>query len=617
MHPTPVREPEPLPAAHRSDWRHWLHSAESGFVAGSLAAMMLLPLLEAALRRLTGGGIPAAAAVVQHFCLLLGMAGGAVAARNGRLLSLSSLAGRLQGGRQAAAKIFSAAVAAAVTGVLAAAAADFMREERLAGSILAYGLPRWVVEAAMPAGYALIALRLVWSAAPAWRGRVCAAGLAAALVAAGVWPPVPFAQLVWPALLLLGAATVLGAPIFVTLGGAAIILFHGEGQPLAVLSIDHYGLVVNATLPTIPLFTLAGYLLAEGGAARRFVAVFQALFGWFRGGPAVATALICALFTTFTGGSGVTILALGGLLLPVLVAAKFSERDALGLVTGAGSLGILLPPCLPVILYAIIAKVDIKEMFLAGLVPGLLLIVLTAAWGAWAGRRASAVTTRFDPAAALAAIWAAKWELALPLVALGALFGGWATPVEAAALTAFYALVVETAIHRDLHLLRDCPRVLGETGLLVGGIFLILGVALGLTDWLLGAQVPDQLADWALLHVQSPWLFLLGLNVVLVAVGGLVEIYAAIIVVAPLLVPIGARLGLDPLHLGIIFLANMELGFLAPPVGLNLLLASYRLNKPVAEVARATLPLLLVMFLGVLLITYFPALTTALPRWFR
>jgi tripartite ATP-independent transporter DctM subunit len=352
--------------------------------------------------------------------------------------------------------------------------------------------------------------------------------------------------------------------------------------------------------------------MAEGGASRRLVRVFQAVVGSLRGGPAIATALLCAFFTSLTGGSGVTILALGGLLMPVLVAAKYSERDALGLVTGAGSLGILLPPCLPVILYAIIAKVGIKEMFIGGLLPGLLLIAMTAAWGMWAGRKSVSPNAKFNLAEARAAIWEAKWELLLPVVSLGTLFSGWATPVEAAAVTALYAFFVEVIVHRDLKIVRDCPRVLTEAGMLIGGILLILGVALGLTNYLIDAQVPDALAAWAAVHVQSRWMFLLGLNLVLLLVGGLIEIYAAIVVVVPLIVPIGVSLGLNPVHLGIIFLANMELGFLMPPVGLNLLLASSRLKKPMGETIRAVLPLLVVMLIGVLLITYVPALTTAL-----
>ena len=431
-------------------------------------------------------------------------------------------------------------------------------------------------------------------------------------MAAGAWLPVPAAALTWPALTLLLAATLLGAPLFTLLGGVGLILFHRDDMPIASMAVEHYRLTVNPALPAIPLFTLAGYFMAEGGASRRLVHLFEALFGWFRGGPAIAVTLICAFFTAFTGGSGVTILALGGLLMPVLAAAHYSERDALGLITGAGSLGILLPPCLPVILYAIIAKTDIREMFLGGLLPVLLLIAMTAVWGVWAGRKADTARRKFDAAEAGRALWKAKWELLLPVVSLVALFSGLATPVEAAAVTAAYAFILEVVIHRDLHLIRDCPRVMAEAGALVGGILLILGVALGLTNYLINAQVPDQLAEWAELHIHSRWLFLLGLNVVLTFVGGLVEIYAAIVVVAPLLVPIGARLGIHPVHLGIIFLANMQLGFLAPPVGLNLLLASSRLKRPMGEVIRAVLPLLIVLFLGVLLITYVPALTTAL-----
>ena len=393
------------------------------------------------------------------------------------------------------------------------------------------------------------------------------------------------------------------------------MLFWGADLPIAAMPVEHYRLTVNPALPSIPLFTLAGFFMAEGGASKRLMRVFAALCGWFRGGPAVAVTLICAFFTSFTGASGVTILALGGLLMPVLGAARFSDRNALGLITGAGSLGVLLPPCLPVILYAIIARVDIKAMFLGGLLPGLLLIGLTAAWGVWAGRHATARPKSFSALEARRSIRAAKWELLLPIVSLAAIFGGWATPVEAAALTAAFAFVIEFLIHRDLRA-ADAPRVMSEAGLLVGGVLLILGVALGLTNYLIDAQVPERLASWAAVHVHSRWLFLLGLNLVLIAVGGVVEIYAAIVVVAPLLVPIGMQLGIDPVHLGIIFLANMELGFLAPPVGLNLLLASYRLNRPVGEVTRAVLPVLLVMFLGVLLITYFPPLTTWLPGLF-
>ncbi len=308
--------------------------------------------------------------------------------------------------------------------------------------------------------------------------------------------------------------------------------------------------------------------------------------------------------------------------MPVLLAARYSERNALGLLTGAGSLGMLFPPCLPLILYAIVANhsahanLTIQQMFLGGIGPGVLLVILTAAWGIWQGPKEASARPVFRWAEAKSAVWAAKWELLIPVVAILSL-AMVPTTVEAAAVTATYALFVTTVIHRDLHPTRDLPRVITECGLLVGGVLLILGVALGFTHYLVDAQVPDRMVEWATHSVTSKWLFLLGLNVVLLFVGGLIEIYAAIIVVVPLLVPLGVAFGLDPVHLGIIFLANMELGFLAPPVGLNLLLASYRFNKPIAEVTRATLPMLLVLIFGVLLITYFPPLTTVLPHLFK
>lgn len=590
----------------------WWHTGENLLMAAALAVMVALPLAEVVLRTGWHGGLTSSSIIVQHLTLLVGMLGGALAAREGRLLALSTATGLLSAGWKRRTHWFSQSFSAAITVLLCVASIQFVQAEREAGSELLSGMPLWVIEAVLPVGFGVVALRLVYQAAAGWNGRGGAVLLVAAVVALGVWPPWPPADLVWPVLAVLLAATLLGAPVFVTLGGAGLVLFWGGDQPIASIPVEHYRLVTNPALPSLPLFTLAGYFMAEGGASRRLVRFFQALTGWMRGGPAIATVLLCAFFTALTGGSGVTILALAGLLMPVLLSARYTERDALGLLTGASSLGILLPPCLPVILYAIIAHVGIREMFLGALLPGILRIAMAAGWGVWAGRHNRDQRPAFNLKEAGAATWAAKWELLLPIVALGALFSGRATPVEAAALTAAYALVVEVFVHRELSLTRDCPRVMTEAGLLVGSILLILGVALGLTNWLINAQIPDSLAAWAALHVQSRWLFLLGLNLVLLVVGGFIEIYAAIVVVVPLLVPIGLQLGLHPVHLGVIFLANMELGFIMPPVGLNLLLASSRLQKPMSETIRATLPLFLVMLIGVLLITYWPALTTAL-----
>ena len=590
---------------------------ENHFLAAALAVMTLLPLLESFLRKAFHTGVPGSSAIVQHLTLLVAMAGGAMATRDGRLLAMSALPTVLKGRWKDAAGIFSGVVAAVTCALLAIAGWLFVLTTKEGNDVFIGEMKLWPVQLIMPLGFALITWRLLGRSAAGWRGKLLAYAVTAGLVLLAWKTPVAAEKLVWPLLGVLLAATVLGAPVFVTIGAATMILYWGDDVTILSVSISQYKLVTDAMLPTIPLFTLAGYFLAESGASKRLLAVFQALVGQFRGGPAIVTCLVCAFFTTFTGASGVTILALGGLLMPVLVAAKYSERDALGLVTSAGSLGLLFPPCLPLILYAIVAKdsVTIKQMFLGGLLPGLLLVALTAALGIWQAPRDKSQRQPFVASEAWRAIWAAKWELALPLVALIGLFGGFATPVETAALTALYAFFTQVFIHRDLKLTKDVPRVMAECGLLIGGVFLILSVALGFTSYLVDAQVPGRLADWAAANVQSRFLFLLGLNVVLLFVGGLIEIYAAIFIVVPLLVPIGVRMGIDPVHLGIIFLANMELGFLAPPVGLNLLLSSYRFKKPVGEVMRAVLPMLAVLFIGVLLITYFEPLTTLLPRW--
>lgn len=590
----------------------------------ALGAMTLLPVLEIALRAFFKTGIPASATLVQHLVLAVGMLGGAIAARENRLLSLSAVSHWLTGGWLTASRVLGHGFGAAISGVLAVASWEFVASQKSLGKILAYGVPVWVVQLLLVIGFAVIAVRLLWHASDRWKWRVATLLLAAALVACAMFLPVPPEKLRWPAMLILLVSVVLGAPIFTVLGGAALILLWSAGEPVSPVPLKHYQLTVNPTLASIPLFTLAGYFLAESGAAKRLVRLFQALFGGVRGGPAIVTTLVCAFFTSFTGASGATILALGGVLMPILLAAGYSERASIGLLTGAGSLGMLFPPCLPPILYAIIASsggetsVSIHEMFQGGFLPGLLLVGMTAWWGVYAGPRIpKAERQKFNAKEAWAAAWEAKWELLVPVVALTALFSGFATPVEAAAVTAFYTFVVDVFIQRDLRLFRDVPRVMTECGLLVGGVLLILGVALGFTHYLIDAQIPDQAVAWATQTIKSKWLFLLVLNVVLLVVGGLVEIYAAIVVVVPLLVPLGAAFGIDPIHLGIIFLANMELGFLAPPVGLNLLLASYRFKKPIGEVTRASLPMLAVMVVGVLLITYVPLLTTWLPAQFK
>jgi C4-dicarboxylate transporter DctM subunit len=594
-----------------------LRILENAVVSAALFAMILIPLAESFLRRAFHSGIPASTSIVQHMVLVVGMLGGAIAARDGRLLSLSTFGDTyLRGRLKTVARIFGSSVSAAVSGFLCVAAFQFVQTERSAGKILAYGIPVWVIEYILPVGFALIAIRILLHTSPTWGPRVVAAVCGALLMGTVTYWPANDHHLVPVALAVLFLVSLLGVPAFVTLGGVALILFWGVDQPIASIPISHYALVTNPSLPTLPLFTLAGYFLAEGGAPRRLVRVFYALFGQFRGGPAIVTVLVCAFFTSFTGASGVTILALGGLLLPVLKGARYSDKDALGLLTGSGSLGLLLPPCLPLIVYAIVARVPIEGMFLGGIIPAFILMAATAIWGIRRGSTSETPARGFHWREARAALWEAKWELALPGLAFAALFSGLATPVESAAVTALYAFLVEAVIHRDLKIIRDVPRVMAECGLLIGGVLLILGVSLGFTNYLVDTEVPTRAVEWTTRTIHSPLLFLLLLNVFLLVVGCLMEIYPAIVVEVPLLVPLGAAYGIDPVRLGIIFLANMELGYLTPPVGLNLLMSSYRFKKPVPEVFRAVLPVVAVLAAGVLLITYVPALTTALPRLF-
>src|SRR6516225_949867 len=578
--------------------------------------MVLLPLAEAGLRRTLHVSISASTTIIQHMVLVVGMLGGAIAARERRLLTLSTWGETALHGRvKEIVRVFTSGVAATVCVFLCLAAFQFVRTEFGTGKVLGFGVPFWAVEFILPLGFAAIAARILLGSSEKWGFR--AASAACVVLFAGtvaLWPSeihifVPLAMGV------LLVASVLGVPAFVSLGGAALILFRGADQPIASIPIAHYALVTNPSLPTLPLFTLAGYLLAEGEAPKRLVRVFYALFGQFKGGPAIVTVLVCAFFTSFTGASGVTILALGGLLMPVLAGAGFSDKDALGLLTGAGSLGLLLPPCLPLIVYAIVAKVSIEKMFLGGIVPAFVMMSATALWGIFRGGRFESTKKTLDVKAALAALWDAKWELSMPLFASIALFSGLATPVEAAAATAFYAFLVATVFHGELKFFRDVPRVMAECGLLIGGVLVILGVSLGFTNYLVDAEIPAHAVEWTTHTVHSPFLFLLLLNVFLLVVGCLMEIYPALVVEVPLLVPLGAAFGIDPVRLGIIFLANMELGYLTPPVGLNLLMSSHRFRKPVPEVLRATLPVIAVLSVGVLLITYIPALTAALPHW--
>lgn len=611
-------QPAPGPAT-KPVWLVWLHRFENGLLVLALSLMVLLGVtdLEFWQKLKLPVRIAGADGLIRHLTLIIGMLGGLIAARESRLLSISSFTQFMPDRVTRWTNLFAGVVATAVTAYLAVAAFQLVGFEKEAGNEMALGIPIWLAQAFLPVCFGLIAVRILWRSAPTWPWRLLAFAVTAAVVWLARTPPVDPAQLRLPFLAVLGFATMLGAPLFVTLGGAALILFWSQGDVIASIPLDHYDQVTNPLLATLPLFTLAGYFLAESQASARLVRFFTAWTGFIRGGPAIVTALACAFFTTFTGGSGVTILALGGLLMPVLIAARYDEKTALGLMTGAGSLGILFPPCLPLIIYSIVAKIDMNQMFLGGLIPGLLMLVLAAGWGVFKGPKLVGEEKRFDPRAAWQATWAAKWELLLPVIPLVLIFGGYALPVPAAAVTAFYAFATQTLIHRELKFTSSLPKTMTECGLLVGGVLLILGAAMGFTNFLITEHVPDNAAAWIGTTIESKLLFLLVLNVFLIIVGCLMDIFAAIIVVVPLVAPMAEVFGIPPVQMGIIFLANLQLGYLTPPVGMNLFLASYRFDKPLMYVARASLPMLFVLLIGVLLITYVPAITTWLPGLFQ
>ena len=402
----------------------------------------------------------------------------------------------------------------------------------------------------------------------------------------------------------------LGLPLFTALGAGGLLAAHQSGLDPAVLIIELNRLAASPNLTAIPLFTLAGVILAAGGAPQRLIRLFNTLIGWLPGGVAGVALFACAFFTAFSGASGVTILALGGLLLPMLMSVGYRQRFSLGLLTSSGSIGLLFAPSLPVLLYGIVAGVNIDDLFLAGAVPGLLLLGLILLYCMAVGVRHDVPRQEFSTPALVDAIRAGAWDILLPVGVIWGIFGGFVTVSEAAAGTAAYVLILETVIHRSLSLRRQLVPILREASVLTGSILIILGVAMGLTNLLVDAQVPMQLLDWMRDNIDSQLKFLLLLNLVLLIVGAMMDIFSAIVVLTPLLLPLAQQFGVDPVHLGIILLANLEIGYCTPPVGINLFIASQRFQKPILSLFIATLPFLGIMLVWLAMVTYVPQMST-------
>lgn len=414
-----------------------------------------------------------------------------------------------------------------------------------------------------------------------------------------------------PLILLISILTILGAPLFVVIAGLSLLLFFTGQIDSSAMIIEMYRMATTPILVAIPLFTFAGYLLSESGAPKRLIRLTDAILGWLPGGLSLIALVTCAIFTALTGATGLTIIALGGILYPAMLRGRYPENFSLGLLTTSGTLGLLFPPSLPLIIYAIVAKVQIDQLFLAGILPGILLVILLSAFSVQKAISAKVPRTQFKPHEVLLALKEMIWELPLPLVVLGGIYSGYFAVSEAAAITAIYVLLVEVVIYRDIKW-KELPGVMRKSMILVGGILIILGAALGLTNYLIDEEVPMKMLEFFKAHIRSPLVFLVVMNLFLLLVGCVMGTFSALTVVVPLIAPIAQAYGIHPLHIGIIILTNLEIGASFPPLGINLFISSIRFEKSVLRLYLSCLPFILVILVALAIITYVPWFSLAL-----
>ncbi len=584
--------------------------AASWIATAVFLAMALLPVAQAVARPFHLGVTDGVNSVMKHLTLWVGFLGVLIATITGKNISLSTVHLLPVGKVQAAARLFAHAVTAAVAALFAYGSVMMIRNTWT--NVSAHPAS----EIIMPVAMGLIALRSIWRAPGRWKGSlvtIAACGLG--FLVGWLVPEGHTHAVVIVGSLLLVAAFLLGTPVYAAMAGLTMLLYYGDHTAISSVPDTAYQLVTNATLPAVPLLTVAGYVLAAGGASKRLVALYRALFGWLPGGMGLMALAVCAVFTALTGASGVTILAVGGVVYPSLREEKYPDGFSLGLVTAAGSLGLLFPPSTPVLLYSIKGDVDLKHLFLAGLVPGVLIIAMVAIYTVVVGVKVKAPRHPFSAVEAARALRAAVWDVGLLVVMVVPFAKGWTTIIEAAAIGALYALLVETLVFRTLHPARDLPSVMASAATLIGSVVVLMGVALALSEYLTLQQIPDAMLDWIQATIPpGTWVaqvkFLLALNLLLLVLGSVLEMYSAIILLAPLIVPLGKPYGITSTHLGVVFLANLELGFLLPPMGLNLFLSATRFGRPLPKVYKNALPFLFIMTAGVLVVTYFPSLTT-------
>ena len=589
-----------------------LKRIEDSFAVGIFIVMAILPFLETFTRLIGILSIPASQILVQHLTLWIGFLGAAIATRQNKLLALTQNPIFQNEKKVHIGRYIAKMITFLVLISLAWGSWELLKIEIAYPIDIAPNIPRWIAIVIMPFGFGLMGIRILLKSYSKHYIRLSFILIAIVFFFSDI-PAMIFDHFVGLhfIFLIILVSLFYGAPIFVGLGGFAVVLFWADYTPVSAISAEAYRIVVSPTLPTIPLFTMAGYFLAESKASNRLVLIFQELFGWIPGGTPIIIILLCGFFTALTGGSGVTILALGGLLLPMLLKEGYSNSFSLGLITVSGSIGLLFPPSLPAIIYGVTAGVSVKKVFIAGLLPGLALIILISSYALYEGKVKRINTKTFSLKNALDACKKGIWELILPFIILYGVFGGFSTLVETASITVLYIVFIEVFVYKDIPI-GNISRIVIDCCSLVGGVLLILGVAMGLTSYLIDAQVPMELLSWVKTSIKNKYVFLLLLNFFLLAVGCLMDIFSAIIVIVPLITPLGVYFGVDPVHLAIIFIANLELGFLTPPVGMNLFLAAYRFNAPMPKIYKATLPFFIIKVIAVGLITYVPILTLGL-----
>ena len=582
------------------------------------AVLTFFPALEILTRLIGRPGIPASAILVQHMTLWIGFIGAVLATRQNKLLSLIRKPLFQEDkifhlGRWIAKNISFIVILFLFWGSLNLVIVEYNYPTYIAPGIL-----RWVGQSIMPLGFLLIATQIFLKSTKNHLLRATMLMITIFIIIISLTDAFQDNGLfLWCSVGLILFSMIFGTPIFIGLGGLAILFFWSDYTPISAISAETYRIVVSPSLPTIPLFTLAGYILAESRASERMLQLFRTAFGWLPGGTPVVIVLLCGFFTALTGGSGVTILALGGLLFPLLRKEGYSELFSLGLITMAGSLGLLFPPSLPLIIYGVTALVSIKDLFIGALIPGIILSVAVAGYSIFQGYAQHVERQPFN----LKQIWAelknSYWEVIIPLLILYGVFGGYTTLVETSSIAVIYIFIVEVFVYKDLSI-RDIPRIIIDCATLIGGVLIILGVAMGLTSYIVDAQIPMLLMEWVKETITSKYVFLLLLNILLLVVGCLMDIFSAIIIVVPLIIPLlGLFPDIHPVHLAVIFIANLELGYLTPPVGMNLFLSAYRFDKDMPVVYKATLPFFLLSLIVVLAITYIPILSLGLLRLFQ